>query len=1156
MSALDQTLAAQRAAAAPHASAFVAANAGAGKTRVLTDRVARLLLAGAAPSKILCITFTKAAAAEMADRLFRLLGDWALAEDGALAKALDDLEGAARTRDADDLAKARRLFARALETPGGLKIQTIHAFCESVLKRFPLEAGAPPGFSVIEEAEAAALAGAAVDQVAERAAGGTLGAAFARLAARLGGRDLRALLAGAIAGRQALEGALRAVGGWETLLAETARALGVDPEEDEEAIIAAAAADFAPADIRRMQAAFRLGGKTVNRFAENDIERFFAADSPSERLEALKPIFLTQKGEPRQRLADRASINSDPWIEGYLAAKQATLFEALDRARAARAFADTRALHLVLREALSVYEAMKTARAGLDYDDLIFHARRLFADRAGAAWVLWKLDQGLDHILLDEAQDTSPAQWSVVEAPLEEFFAGAGARAERRTFFAVGDQKQSIYSFQGADAGLFQEKRADLAKKIAAVAPFVDRPLTLSFRTAAPVLSFVDTLFAEPEARAGLGEDGPLRHGVYRKGAGGRVEVWPLTPHPEAPENEPWDAPLDAAPARHPARALARCVAATIRRWLDAGEPLASAGRPIAPGDVMILVQSRAALFHETIRALNECGVPVAGADRLKLLEDAAVEDLLSYARCVLLDTDDLSLAETLKSPFFGLDDEDLFALTREPRSSLWAALRARADERESWARAVREIAAARRIALREGGYAFFCHVLETGAPSGRRRLYARLGAASRETVDELLRQALDYELSHPRSLQGFLAWIEARAGEIKREMDQASGAVRVMTAHGAKGLEAPIVFLIDAHRRPDAGKIGPLLRLPAPAGAPRPRGLFALAGTKDEDCAALTAARAEEKRLQYEEYRRLLYVAATRARDRLYVCGVADRRDKDPSARPMTEKSWHALAQDAMARLEGAVERVQHPEGWGETLILSAPQTAPPESEAARTAPSAPPAPGWLARPAAPEASPARLAPSRLAGEAETRAETGAYSPLRPADRFLRGRTLHRLLELLPQAAPGERPAAADRLLARLAPAVAADERARWRAEVLRVLDDPAFAPVFAPTSRAEVPVAGTPRGARAAVSGVIDRIAVTEGRVLIVDYKTNRPPPARVEDAPAAYVAQLAAYRALLQEIYPDREISCALLWTYDARLMTVPPALLDHALETALV
>lgn len=1154
MNALQTTVAAQQAAAAPEVSAFVAANAGAGKTRVLIDRVARLLLAGAPPSRILCITFTKAAAAEMADRLFSLLGKWALADDGALAEALDDLEGKS-SRDADALARARRLFARALETPGGLKIQTIHAFCESVLKRFPLEAGAPPGFSVIEEAEAAALAGAAVDRVAERAAHGALGAAFARLAALRGGRDLRALLVDAIVSRQRLEDAREAAGGWEKLLAETARALDVEPDADESAIIAAAAREFAPADIRRMQGAFRCGGKTVNDFAENEIERFFAAASPSEQIEALKPIFLTREDRPRKKLADQPSIRSDPWLEDYLAAKQAMLAGALDKAKAARAFANTRAAHLVLREATSVYESMKAARAALDYDDLVFHARRLFADRGAAAWVLWKLDQGLDHILLDEAQDTSPAQWSVVEAPLEEFFAGAGARTAARTFFAVGDQKQSIYSFQGADAGLFQEKRADLAKKIAAVAPFVDRPLTLSFRTAAPVLAFVDALFADPQARAGLGEDGPLRHGVYREGAAGRVEIWPLAPHPEAAEDTPWDAPLDATPARHPARALARRTARTIRRWLDQGETLASAGRPIAPDDVMILVQSRAALFHETIRALNECGVPVAGADRLKLLEDAAVEDLLSYARCALLDADDLSLAETLKSPFFGLGDEDLFALTREPRPSLWEALRARARERESWARAVEEIAAARRIALQEGGYAFFSHVLETGAPSGRRRLYARLGAASRETVDELLRQALEYERAHPRSLQGFLAWFEARAGEIKRETDQASRAVRVMTVHGAKGLEAPIVFLIDAHRRPDAKKIGPLLRLPGPAGAARPRGLFALAGAKDQDCAALAHAREEEKRLQYEEYRRLLYVAATRARDRLYVCGVENRRETNPSARPAAEKSWHALAQDAMERLGDAVERVRDPEGWGEILILSAPQTAPPEDASARPARRAPPAPDWLARPAAAETARARLAPSRLADEMEAHGETAAYSPLRPADRFIRGRMLHRLLELLPQIASSQRPAAADRLLARLAPQIPAEERARWRAEALRVLDDPAFAPVFAPESRAEVPVAGTLGKNSATVSGAIDRLAVTKDRVLIVDYKTNRPPPARVEDAPTAYVAQLAAYRALLQEIYPDREISCALLWTYDARLMPVPAALLDHALETAL-
>lgn len=1153
MSAYDETVRAQRAAANPQVSAFVAANAGAGKTRVLTDRVARLLLAGVRPDRILCITFTKAAAAEMAARLFSLLGEWALADDASLAAKLHDLDGGEGPRD---FAEARRLFARALETPGGLKIQTIHSFCESVLKRFPLEAGVAPGFSVIEEAEAKALAHQAIDAVARRALREpALGGPMRELTDRFDARALRDALAGRLTARQSLDAALRETGGWGQLAAAVAEALGADPTDTDDIALAAAAATLNEDEMRRLQTALLAGGKTAQAAASGPAAAFLATADPQQRLDALAEIFLTQKGAPRANVVDNPAKKAAPWADAFCREKQAALLASLERLKTARLYAHTRAFLTLLEAALAEYGSRKAARARLDYDDLIARARALFASGEQAAWVLFKLDRGLEHILLDEAQDTSPSQWAVVEAPLQEFFAGAGAAARERSFFAVGDQKQSIYSFQGADASLFKAKRIDLGERIARAAPFVEEPLRLSFRTVAPVLSFVDALFADPEAAQGLDEDGPIEHTVKRTGDAGLVELWPLTPRPERPDARPWDAPLDAVGEDDPARVLSRAVAGTVRGWLDAAEQLESAGRPVAPGDVLILVQSRGPLFHGVIRALGEAGVPVAGADRLNLLEDPAVEDIVSYAEAVLLDTDDLSLAEVLKSPFFGLDDDGLYALARARKGSLWRTLVARADENPLWARARDEIRESRRVALKEGAYAFLNHILDAGAPSGRKRLYGRLGAASRDTIDELLRQALDYELDQPRSLQGFLGWLRANAGEVKRDMDQTSGATRVMTVHGAKGLEAEIVFLIDAHKPPNID-LGSTIDLATPEGEAGYRGLFAFAGRKDDDNAALAAARERARRLQYEEYRRKLYVAATRARDRLYICGLVRGNEKDPSAKDAGVKSWHALAGDAFARLAD-VKVAPHPLGWGEIRRIACAQKAPAKAKKAAAPAMAPPAPAFLSSPAARETAPLRLAPSHLADHEQAASEPAAYSPLRPHDPFLRGRALHRLLELLPSVAIAERAAAADRLLARLAGEVAADERGRWREEVLAVLADPAFAPVFAPTSRAEVAIAGTPKGARAGlvVSGAIDRLAAHDGRVLVVDFKTNRPPPARIEAASPAYIAQLAAYRALLQDIYPRHQIDCALLWTYEARLMRVPAEMLDHAFKSVL-
>lgn len=1141
---IRETTEAQRRAADPSLSAFVSAHAGSGKTRVLTNRVARLLLDDVNPSTILCITFTKAAAAEMADRLFKLLGGWALADDATLQKALADLDGVTRTRDADELARARRLFARALETPGGLKIQTIHSFCESVLKRFPLEAGVAPGFGVIEETEAGELKRMSIDRAAANATGGVAGA-FAHLLSRTPGHALRSLLGESLAKRRKFIRAFEI--GWNALADEVAAALGVSDGESAESIAAELFAGLPRNRLEDAHAALDASGGNPKKYCAAPLRDYLTSGAREAKLDALGRLFLDSKGGARKTFGTQATAGIDASIEPFLQEAQQHFLDSLDRIRAAEALADTQALYRILEKCFEEYAAIKAARAALDFDDLIAATRRLFASEGGAQWVLYKLDMGLAHILLDEAQDTGPDSWDVIEAPLDEFFAGEGAKDRLRTFFAVGDQKQSIYSFQGADAALFKEKEARLGKKIGATQRYENVPLKASFRTASPVLSFVDALFSRDEVIENVSIETPLEHFCTRDGAAGLVELWPLVPRPETEKPDPWDAPLDARPAESPPRKLAEDVARTIAEWIGKGEILESQGRPIEPGDILILVQSRGALFSEMIRALGAARVPVAGADKIALMEDQGVLDLVSYARAALFEGDDLSLAETLKSPFFGVSEESLYDLAAKretPRLS--ETLRRRNEEREGWRRAHEEICAARSLALRDGAVAFFTHILETGAPSGWKRLTERLGPPCREPVEEFLRQAHEFETLHPRSLRLFLDAMEKSGAEISRDASEAGPNVRVMTAHKAKGLEANIVILLDAHRHPPTKNVGGLLAITGPHGDDIPA--LALGDAKGNS--ALILARDHARGLMRDEYRRLLYVAATRARDRLYICGCARGDLKDPHKAPPAEKTWHALAEDAFAAMGGRVIAAGERVG-GAVRRLAAPQTGEPKRE--RAAPAS--APGGtklkdcLRRPAPVETRRRRLSPSELVGDAD---DGGAYSPARGADPFLRGRILHRLLELLPDVAPQARRAAADRLLSHHGARYAAEERAAMREEALRVLEDPAFAEAFAPGSLAEAAIGGRARGARegALLSGQIDRLAILPTRILIVDYKTNRPPPTRVEDVPVAYLAQMAAYRGLLQEIYPNRKIEAALLWTYDARLMALPDDALDRA------
>jgi ATP-dependent helicase/nuclease subunit A len=1171
MTPLEQASLNQILAADPVRSAFVMANAGSGKTRVLTNRVARLLLANTSPGKILCITFTKAAAAEMAERLFEVLGAWALADDETLIEALNELEGdAAKQRDTDALNKVRRLFVRALETPGGLKIQTIHAFCEQVLRRFPLEAGAPPGFAIIEDSEARQLRDTALDGVALRAgADADIANAFTRLARGHNEKSLRELLHNRAMKRLGFDAALTRFGGLDGVLRGCAAELDINPQTTEEMLQAEFLGQLDKRELERACTALEASGANPTKFGAIPIKTFLAATTDAERWAALLPMFTKANGEPREKIASNATDKIDAWARPFVDGLREQFVTQLALLKALNIYHDTAAYLRLLSALIGAYAKMKSARAALDFDDLIKRTQHLLETTDGA-WVMYKLDQGIDHILVDEAQDTSPAQWAIIEALLSEIKSGGGAGSAARSFFAVGDMKQSIYSFQGADAELFEEKEASLGKALAGVGAYQNFNLQVSFRSTAPVLEFVDALFAADGAADGLGRHGVPAHGLKREGEAGLVELWPLTPRPDTPKPNPWDAPVDAPAASAPVKVLSRKIANTIKDWL-AAEQLISQGRKIAPGDIMILVQSRGPLFEEVIRQLAQAGVRVAGADRLKLVEDPAVEDLLSFAKFALLSSDDLSLAEVLKSPLYSFDDDaDLFPLAhpRGPAQSLWSALNERAGEQATWRKAADEISAARTRGLREGPYAFFTHILDAGTPSGRRRFYTRLSEASRDAVDEILRQALNYENAHPRSLQGFVDWFTDNAGEIKREMERSNDAVRVMTVHGAKGLQSKIVFLLDAHRGPNIRQIGPVLDLARDsANAPARERLSLLVPSKAGDVPTTEEARAEIKRKAYEEYRRQLYVAATRAEDRLYICGLEQGNQKSPGEKVVTEKSWHALAQDAFDRLGDAVHEAGEPfwpDGEDALRRYACAQTADIKQPDSPQIPPDIASPPWLFAPAKHEAAALSLAPSRLADEEEAAADgvekAPAHSPAHTptaSDRYFRGRTLHRLLELLPDVEAGARSAAGDRLLARIAPQIEPDERARWRDEILTVLNDPQFAAVFGAGSRAEVNIAGAPKGAKPGliISGQIDRLVVGVDEILVIDYKTNRPPPKDVADASPAYVAQMAAYRALLQEIYPAHKIKSALLWTFEARLMALPDAMLDHAFARTL-
>jgi ATP-dependent helicase/nuclease subunit A len=1142
----------QRTAADPQVSAFVRANAGSGKTKTLIDRVARLLLDGAKPETILCVTYTKAAAAEMQRRLYRRLGDWSVMADAALTAQLAELEGLpGHGYDTRRLSEARALFAQALETPGGLKIQTIHAFCEKLLRRFPLEAGVSPGFRVMDDSASAAVASAARAFVADYAMRtvGEVALAYARMSVELDYGSFQQMFFDFESRRGKLQDFFRDNGGLEGALAWVWAAAGVAPGETPDVIEAEALAGFDRSLWRDVARALAEGGKTDQKNAGALAST--AAASQLTLADLLSALFIEGgEGTPAKWCATSKALTAHEGLRSRLLGEQDRLETLRERLRGARVAVSTLDALALAQAYLAAYALEKQAFGGLDFADLIEKTKDLLSKNQAAAWVLYKLDGGIDHILVDEAQDTAPDQWKILRSLTGEFFSGEGrprARGLERTLFVVGDEKQSIYSFQGADPARLMSETARYVDEIRASGRRAEHvPLQASWRSTGQVLGFVDAVFSggvppSPEA---------LSHPAMRLGHQGCVDLWPLIDEPESEERTAWTTPLDVEAETGANKQLARAIACeideTVRRGDAVFDRTLSNGeewRPARYGDVLILVRKRGPLFEEILRALKQADVPVAGADRLALSQHIIFDDLLALARFALFPDDELTLAALLRSPFCDLDDASLYALAHDRTARLWATLQARAGERPEWTAAAALLGWLVAEGCTRRPFEFYAQALArrdappgaTGGRSMRARLLRRLGAEAEDALEEFLAQVLAAEQRGVHDLESLAADFARLDIVVKRELEGGRDEVRVMTAHGAKGLEAPIVFLPETTSQQ------------SPRGSPlmeTPDGGFLWCASGKGDCAASAAARELRGKKEEEEALRLLYVALTRARERLVICGKRPANRKEENL-----KGWWAAIRAGFAHADIA-PHVAAAACSGIDIQRFGPDPKPLGAAAAPAADSHAP-PAWIAQDPKAEAFARYASPSDL-GESLKAVAPSPLAETAGLGRFRRGDLIHRLLQILPDLPPGERAAGAQALLARERDLTEA-QRLEMAQAALAVLQDARFAEVFGEGSRAEVAIAGAARALPAGlkISGRIDRLVVLADRVLVADFKTNRPSPERIEDADPAYLRQIAIYAAVLADVFPGRSIEAALIWTDGPKLMPVPENLMAQCL-----
>ena len=992
----------------PAASSFVSANAGSGKTHVLVQRVIRLLLDDVAPEKILCITFTKAAAANMAERVFTTLGHWVTLDDDALDAAIREAgipHPSARLRKS-----ARKLFACALETPGGLKVQTIHALCTRLLQQFPFEANVPARFAVLDDRDQNEMmerANLGVFLEASRQPDSATGRALMTAMASAADVTFKDVVREACLSRDHFMAWTDAAGSAQAAAAQISAALGVNPDDRIE-------------DVERDI----VDGPNLPRSRWQDIALVLETGSKTDQDQAARlrgalvftgaaqvdeylGVFLTEADRtPRKSVVTKKFCDNNPAIGRLFESEARRILPLIERRRAVVARDRTEALLHIATAAAANYRREKQERGLLDYDDLIDKTLEML-DRVSSGWVHYKLDRGVDHVLIDEAQDTSPRQWDIVAHIISEFTSGAGARdGVVRTVFAVGDEKQSIFSFQGAAPREFDLRRRALQRKFeGAGLKFDPVSFTYSFRSGPAILHAVDQVFREQDIFRSIHAvdiGNPIHHALADAGPS-QIDLWELAEADDRQDIEGWRAPFDGVAATSPEVKLSRRIQAEIKTLVGSGVMTGSKDdrRPLRYGDMLVLVRRRGNAFDAVIQALKHAGIPVAGADRLKLTEHIAIIDLMNLADALLLPQDDLALAVALKSPLFGLADDDLFKIAWQRKGSLRAALAERAAADGRLRDALWRLEQCERRFASETPFAFYAWLL--GGDGGRARILRRLGHEANDALDEFLELALNYERKAPASLQGFMAWLRTADLEVKRDMEISRDEVRVMTVHGAKGLEASVVFLVDTTTSPSDTQRLKLINLPQGNADPHAPGVVVWAGRKAEDPPAVVAARAAMIGDTEDEYRRLLYVAMTRAADRLIVGGCLPGNMR--SVRPL---SWYDLITKGLAgsalqlqEIETAIGRVKRYTRPEETAPSAAPAAAP-----------SPPAPlvlpNWLLTPAQPEISPESLLRPSDPADSERHPVRTAESLTQRARALQRGTLVHRLLQSLPDIAAG----------------------------------------------------------------------------------------------------------------------------------------------------
>lgn len=1093
-------------ASSPANSIWVEASAGTGKTKVLSDRVLRLLLSGVNPSRILCLTYTKAAASEMNNRILERLSKWATIDDETLITQLSNLLNTPLSYSSEEFLQARRLFAILLDTPGGIKIQTIHSFCQDILKRFPLEAKISPYFQVMDDQQTTAILNQIKLDILRNPSSKNIKDALNYLTEHCSEYSFPQILSSITDNCNLLEKLFNSYPDFNELIEHLSAKLDLSASTCIDDILASFWSELPQENLRILIQALDFGTETSQKKAIH-----LAQAIEDQNFDNYIQSLLTQKKEPQKNYLVKKSIEKFPQSPTIYQQETQRLIAYCQQLQNLRLRDSSKAVLSIAQAIINSYNQYKFLQSKIDYNDLIIKTKNLLNSPDVAAWVLYKLDGGIDHILIDEAQDTSPDQWAIIQALSQEFFAGMGSKSQKPTVFVVGDRKQSIYSFQGADVSTFTKMHQWFSQ--IAQPNFKTVNMEVSFRSTSAILDMVNTVFNQSSAAQGVASScQTINHTPSRIGFRGHIELWQLAqPQSDTTIEDVWLPPIERITAKSASCLLAQKIAEMIQNKVSSKQ-LKADGTPFKYSDFLILIQRRNSFAQEMVRACKNAGINIAGIDKITLIDQIVVEDLLSLAKFALLPDDDLNLACALKSPIFNLDDNDLLELCyNRQEKTLWQQIQDNPTYQQESAILTKLI----KLGTQNRPFEFFSYILND--LQSRRRFIARLGTECEDAIDEFINYSLSFEQEKIASLQLFIESMQTDNIEVKRNLEQTNfDAVRLMTVHGSKGLQAPVVILPDTVRIPsvkqEAGWIDDGDCLFYPLG-------------KEYYAPVCSHALAESQTKCIEEYNRLLYVALTRAGEELYICGHYNKNN--PS-----DNSWYEICRQSLNKLTQTSQ--------SENIIYHIESSEiPPAQPKTGTQQPKPQLPHWIHQSAPTEDALSKpLTPSHQ--DEEPFCATSPLLQINNTRLYQRGNLIHKLLQFLPLQDPAEHQKIAQFYLKTQAKDIPLSQQNQIISEVLALINSPQFSPLFGKSSLAEVPLMGLVDNR--IISGQIDRLVVLPHKVMIVDYKTNRPAAKNLKDVPISYIKQMRSYKQLIKRIYPSKQIECYILWTNTAHMMKI--------------